>query len=101
VTKGPISVAFQVVADFRLYKGGIYASQECKQGPKDVNHAVLVVGYGEEKGIPYWIIKNSWGTTWGEEGYSRMERSKNMCGIATCASFPVIEEYEEVVVLVE
>lgn len=98
VTKGPVSVAFQVVSDFRLYHSGVYTSTECKKGPKDVNHAVLIVGYGEEKGIPYWLIKNSWGTSWGEEGYFKMERSKNMCGVATCASFPVIQEYADSVV---
>ena len=96
VTKGPVSVAFQVVSDFRLYHSGVYTSAECKKGPTDVNHAVLIVGYGEENGIPYWLIKNSWGTSWGEEGYFKMERSKNMCGVATCASFPIVEEYAEV-----
>jgi len=92
VNNGPVSVAFQVVPDFRLYKSGVYTSKDCKNGPKDVNHAVLVVGYGEEAGLPYWLIKNSWGTAWGEEGYFKMERNKNMCGIATCASFPVVED---------
>ena len=92
VRKGPVSVAFEVVDDFRLYKSGVYSSTSCKSGPKDVNHAVLVIGYGVENGLPYWLVKNSWGTSWGEEGYFKMARGKNMCGIATCASFPVIEE---------
>ena len=91
-TKGPVSVAFEVVADFRFYSHGVYTSEECKSGPSDVNHAVLLVGYGEENGIPYWLIKNSWGSSWGEEGYFKIERGKNMCGIATCASFPVMED---------
>jgi len=93
-TVGPVSVAFQVVDDFRLYKRGIYSSQNCKQGPDDVNHAVLIVGYGQapETGKPYWIVKNSWGTQWGEEGYFRIERGRNMCGIATCASYPLLDK---------
>ena len=95
VRKGPISIAFEVVDDFRLYKSGVYTSKTCKNGPKDVNHAVLVVGYGIEHGIPHWLIKNSWGTNWGEEGYFKMERGKNMCGIATCASFPIIDELNQ------
>lgn len=89
---GPVSVAFQVVDDFRLYKRGIYSSEKCQKGPDDVNHAVLIVGYGQapETGKPYWIVKNSWGSQWGEEGYFRIERGKNMCGIATCASYPLL-----------
>lgn len=50
---------------------------ECMQ---DVNHAVLAVGYGVENGIPYWLIKNSWGADWGDNGYFKMEMGKNMCG---------------------
>lgn len=47
---------------------------------QDVNHAVLAVGYGVENGIPYWLIKNSWGADWGDNGYFKMELGKNMCG---------------------
>ena len=92
-TVGPVSVAYQVVEDFRLYKRGIYSSDKCRKGPMDVNHAVLIVGYGQcpESGKPYWIVKNSWGPAWGEDGYFRIERGKNMCGIAVCASYPVLE----------
>lgn len=47
---------------------------------QDVNHAVLAIGYGVENGIPYWLIKNSWGADWGDDGYFKMEMGKNMCG---------------------
>ncbi|CAN1136343.1 Thiol protease aleurain, partial [Linum perenne] len=86
----PVSVAFQVVSDFRLYKSGVYTSETCGSTPMDVNHAVLAVGYGVENGVPYWLIKNSWGADWGDSGYFKMEMGKNMCGVATCASYPIV-----------
>ncbi|CDP03083.1 unnamed protein product [Coffea canephora] len=89
-TVRPVSVAFEVVNGFRFYKGGVYTSNTCGSAPMDVNHAVLAVGYGVENGIPYWLIKNSWGAEWGVDGYFKMEMGKNMCGVATCASFPVV-----------
>jgi C1A family cysteine protease len=54
----------------------------------DVNHAVLAVGDGTEEGVDYWIIKNSWGTAWGNKGYFKIKRGVNMCGIAVCNSYP-------------
>ncbi|KAJ8429996.1 hypothetical protein Cgig2_033921 [Carnegiea gigantea] len=86
----PVSVAFEVVDGFRFYKEGVYTSTVCGTKPTDVNHAVLAVGYGVEDGIPYWLIKNSWGAGWGDNGYFKMERGKNMCGVATCASYPIL-----------
>ncbi|CAA0810960.1 Thiol protease aleurain [Striga hermonthica] len=89
----PVSVAFEVVNGFKLYKEGVYTSTKCGSSPMDVNHAVLAVGYGVENGIPYWLIKNSWGAEWGDHGYFKMEMGKNMCGIATCASYPIVAHY--------
>jgi len=88
---GPVSIAFEVASDFRFYKDGVYNSKVCKSGPQNVNHAVLAVGYNSTVSkVPYYIIKNSWGATWGMDGYFWMIRDKNMCGIATCASYPLI-----------
>jgi len=88
---GPVSIAFEVASDFRFYKDGVYNSKVCKSGPQNVNHAVLAVGYNSTiSKVPYYIIKNSWGATWGMDGYFWMIRDKNMCGIATCASYPLI-----------
>mmetsp|Transcript_18867 Transcript_18867/g.13684 ORF Transcript_18867/g.13684 Transcript_18867/m.13684 type:complete len:150 (-) Transcript_18867:44-493(-) len=88
---GPVSVAFQVYSDFKSYDTGVYTSSECGTGPEDVNHAVLAVGFGtdEETGMDYWIVKNSWGTEWGNEGYFLIERGRNVCGIAQCNSYPI------------
>ncbi|ETO74854.1 hypothetical protein F444_09492 [Phytophthora nicotianae P1976] len=87
---GPVSIAFQVVSDFRFYKSGVYESKECHSGEKDVNHAVLAVGYGVEDGKDHWIVKNSWGTKWGMDGFFQIARGSNMCGLADCASYPIV-----------
>lgn len=88
---GPVSVAFEVASDFKNYKDGVYDSTVCKSGPMDVNHAVLAVGFDltHDTKEPYYIVKNSWGSDWGMQGYFNIAQGKNMCGIATCASFPV------------
>ena len=85
---GPVSIAFQVVDGFRDYSTGVYTSDVCKNGTADVNHAVLAVGYGNEDGKDYWVVKNSWGAEWGDEGFFKIERGVNMCGVAVCNSFP-------------
>ncbi|KAI4826021.1 pro-cathepsin H [Pseudochaenichthys georgianus] len=89
-TLNPVSFAFEVTSDFMHYSGGVYTSTECHQTPDKVNHAVLAVGYGLQDGTPYWIVKNSWGSRWGIDGYFLIEREKNMCGLAACSSFPVV-----------
>lgn len=87
---GPVSVAVNaMLPSFHLYRGGIYNDPKCS--PNSINHAVLVVGYGTDKGQDYWLVKNSWGTSWGESGYIRIARNQNnACGIATFAVYPTI-----------
>ncbi|XP_018576686.1 cathepsin L-like proteinase [Anoplophora glabripennis] len=86
-TAGPVSVA--VNADyFQQYAGGIFSEPYCTG---DLNHGVLVVGYGEEYGSTYWLVKNSWGPSWGEGGYIKIAKnSGNECGIATDATYPIL-----------
>ncbi|RXN37687.1 cathepsin S-like protein [Labeo rohita] len=68
--------------------GGIYRDPSCTN---KTNHAVLVVGYGGRAGQAFWLVKNSWATTYGEKGYVRMARNQNnMCGIASRAIYPVM-----------
>ena len=74
----------------QYYKDGIWdghidnapSISGCKK--QEMNHAVLLVGYGEdgEDGTPFWVVKNSWGESWGEQGYFRIVRGQNTCGIA-------------------
>nr|XP_033776732.1 pro-cathepsin H [Geotrypetes seraphini] len=90
-TRNPISFAFEVTEDFLNYRSGVYTNPKCHSTPDKVNHAVLAVGYAQENGKPYWIVKNSWGMEWGMDGYFHIERGKNMCGLAACASFPIPE----------
>ena len=85
---GPVSVAFQVIKGFKEYHSGVYQSDECGTLPTQVNHAVVAVGYGVENDVPYWIVKNSWSATWGDQGYFKIARGVNMCGIAQCNSYP-------------
>lgn len=85
----PVSLAFQVTDDFLSYTSGIYSNKNCDSTPDKVNHAVLAVGYGVSNGTKYWIVKNSWGPKWGINGYFYIERGKNMCGLAACASYPI------------
>jgi cathepsin L len=88
-TYGPISVAVDAShMSFQLYVGGVYDEEECDSELLD--HVMSIVGYGSENGKDFWIVKNCWGSTWGESGYIRMARNKsNQCGIATDALYPL------------
>ncbi|XP_033847474.1 cathepsin S-like [Periophthalmus magnuspinnatus] len=84
---GPISIAIDA-SDISQYTSGVYYNPYCGQ---DLNHAVLLVGYGTDDitGLDYWLVKNSWGPNWGENGYIRMARNKNqMCGMSLYAVYP-------------
>jgi cathepsin L len=84
---GPVAIAIDASKNsFQLYKSGIYNEKSCSSTKLD--HAVTAVGYGTSPS-DYWLVKNSWGTRWGEAGYIRLTRNaNNQCGVATEAIVP-------------
>ena len=93
VSIGPVSVAIEADKSiFQLYSSGVVNSKDCGT---NLDHGVLIVGYGVENQIPYWLVKNSWGDTWGDQGYIKIARSDDenddgICGIAMQPSYPIV-----------
>ena len=91
VFKAPVSIAIEAdTLVFQSYSSGVITGEKCG---KNLDHGVLIVGYGVENGIKYWLVKNSWGPSWGDKGYLKIERSDSTndagtCGIAMSASQP-------------
>jgi C1A family cysteine protease len=93
VSFGPVSIAIEAdTRIFQSYSSGVITSSSCGT---ELDHGVLIVGYGTENGIDYWLVKNSWSSSWGDEGYVKIERSDStndigICGIAAQPSFPIV-----------
>ncbi|XP_050410148.2 uncharacterized protein LOC126824803 [Patella vulgata] len=87
ILKSPLMVYVDAShPSFEMYSEGIYAENSCSQSR--IDHVLQVVGYGQMDNKSYWICKNSWGETWGINGYIWIERGRNMCGIASLAIYP-------------
>jgi len=92
---GPVSVAIDASnPSFQFYQSGVYYEPHCS--PENLDHGVLAVGYGEEDGEKFWLVKNSWSDQWGDGGYIKMARNKkNHCGIASYAVYPTVVSIED------
>jgi len=88
VAAGPVSIAIEAdQSGFQFYSGGVFSDPTCGL---NLDHGVLVVGYGTDGGKNMWIVKNSWGTSWGVNGYIEMIRGKDECGMNSLPSYPVV-----------
>jgi hypothetical protein len=97
VSKQPISIAIQAdQREFQLYKSGVFTGI-CGT---DLDHGVLLVGYGSQDEIDFYLVKNSWGTTWGDKGYIKLGRGKQynngdgQCGLLLQASYPILKKID-------
>jgi len=82
----PVSIAIEAdQSSFQMYKSGVFTGP-CGQ---QLDHGVLLVGSGTDGGQDYWRVKNSWGASWGDSGFIRIIRGKNVCGLSNMASYPV------------
>merc|ERR1711865_863897 len=95
VSMGPVSIAIEADQQaFQFYKDGVL-SQPCGT---QLDHGVLLVGYGTQDGKDYWKVKNSWGATWGLDGFILLQRGNSPdgqegeCGLLTQPSFPVVQK---------
>eukprot|EP00708_Paratrimastix_pyriformis_P003261 GAFH01002032.1.p1 GENE.GAFH01002032.1~~GAFH01002032.1.p1 ORF type:complete len:341 (-),score=45.48 GAFH01002032.1:295-1164(-) len=90
VVKTPLSIAIDAShVSFQFYKSGVYDERACSQYSLD--HGVFLVGYSDQGSVPFWIVRNSWGPDWGQQGYIFMRKDhNNQCGVASAASYPVI-----------
>ncbi|KAI3386659.1 hypothetical protein SNEBB_007757 [Seison nebaliae] len=93
VAKGPISIGIDAShLSFAFYANGVYYEPDCGSGPDQLDHSVLAVGYGIQNGEAYWLVKNSWSTNWGDDGYVLMSQRDNNCGVDTQPTYVVIDK---------
>ena len=84
----PISIGVHAGSSFQYYHSGVYDDTHCRNG--QLNHAILVVGYDKSGSEPYWIVKNSWGGSWGDHGYINMKMGVNTCGMKADPCYPTM-----------
>ncbi|KDD76367.1 papain family cysteine protease [Helicosporidium sp. ATCC 50920] len=93
VTRGPLTVAMDASWDsIAFYSGGIYQESRCMSKPGELDHSVVLVGYGRDpvQGA-YWLIRNSWGDLWGDRGYVKVSAENGACGVTADALYAVAD----------
>nr|CAP17586.1 cathepsin-like protein 3 [Crateromorpha meyeri] len=75
---------------FQFYDHGVYDPHKCGSKDRQLDHGVLAIGYGTTP-MNYWLMKNSWGTDWGLQGFFKIAKDNNKCGICTSSVYPVIQ----------
>lgn len=91
VENGPITIAINAaVRTFSFYSNGVYNDPNCFGDEDHLDHQVLLVGYGTLNNQDYWLVKNSWSTHWGNDGYVLISQKDNICGVTTSATYPLI-----------
>lgn len=86
--EGPISISIDAShKSLSFYDHGVYFEPKCGNGPDQLDHSVLAVGYGTLNGKAYWLVKNSWSFYWGNDGYVLMAQKDNNCGVLTAPTF--------------
>ncbi|GMR49674.1 hypothetical protein PMAYCL1PPCAC_19869 [Pristionchus mayeri] len=85
---GPITCGIHASKKFQLYYDGIYHEDNCDSA--DIDHSVVAIGYGSENGVDFWILRNSWGTNWGQGGYGKLMRGTNECGFPDTTAWPQV-----------
>ena len=92
---GPVSICIDAAPSLKKYTGGILDPTDCKSTVESLNHCVHLVGFDTSGDQPYWIVKNSWGVKFGEDGYFRLAYGKNACGITDEATVVHVAKPDE------
>lgn len=98
MTNGPVEGAFTVYEDLILYKDGVY---QHVHGKELGGHAIRILGWGVENNTPYWLIANSWNTDWGNNGYFKILRGEDHCGIedSISAGLPKVQKDKKIKII--
>ncbi|EFN54048.1 hypothetical protein CHLNCDRAFT_136123 [Chlorella variabilis] len=93
-SRGPLAISFDASRpSFRFFSSGVYVDTECAWKPDELDHSMVLVGYGTNEAGDYWEVKNSWSTHWGEKGYFKVSRTVNhACGVPADAYYAVVAD---------
>lgn len=92
-SQGPLAISIDAgQPSFRFYSSGVYYEPNCLWRDDELDHAVMVTGYGSAHGEDYWMVRNSWSSYWGDDGYVLISQKGHACGVTTAAMYAVIDE---------